>query len=43
LANVIIPTLFYVQGMEKLEEDKKYLKSYLWPLLEKFFASVDIA
>jgi hypothetical protein len=41
-ANVIIPTPFYVQHMEKLEEDRNYLKYSLWPLLEGFFASKDI-
>jgi hypothetical protein len=41
-ANVIISTPFYVQHMEKLEEDINYLKCSLWPLLEGFFASKDI-
>jgi hypothetical protein len=43
MANVIIPTTFYVQDLGKLEDDNNYLKSCLWPLLEGFFASEDIA
>jgi hypothetical protein len=43
MANVTIPTAFYVQDLGNLEEDNNYLKSCLWPLLEGFFASEDIA
>jgi hypothetical protein len=43
MANVIIPTAFYVQDLGNLEDDNNYLKSCLWPLLEGFFASEDIA
>jgi hypothetical protein len=43
MANVIIPTPFYIEHMLKLEEDHNYLKTCLWPLLEGFFASADIA
>jgi hypothetical protein len=43
MANVIIPTAFYVQDLGNLEEDNNYLKSCLWPLLEGFFASEDIS
>jgi hypothetical protein len=41
-ANVINPTPFYMQHMEKLEDDRNYLKCSLWLLLEGFFASKDI-
>jgi hypothetical protein len=39
---VINPTPFYMQHMEKLEDDRNYLKCSLWLLLEGFFASKDI-
>jgi hypothetical protein len=42
IANVIIPTPFYVENMLKLEEDCNYLRSSLWPLLEGFFATADV-
>jgi hypothetical protein len=43
MANVIIPTSFYVEQMGQLEEDNNYLRSCLWPLLEGFFASANIS
>jgi hypothetical protein len=38
-ANVIITTLFYIQNLEKLEDDGSYLMASLWPLLEEFASS----
>jgi hypothetical protein len=43
MANVIIPTPFYIEYMLKLEDDRNYLKTWLWPLLEGLFASADVA
>jgi hypothetical protein len=42
VANVIIPSPFYVENMGKIEEDNNYLKTSLWPLLEGFFASSSV-
>jgi hypothetical protein len=32
-ANIITPNAFYVEHLQKLGDDKNYLKSTLWPLL----------
>ena len=42
MENVIIPSPFYIENMEKIEKDNNYLKTSLWPLLEGFFASSSI-
>jgi hypothetical protein len=43
MANVKIPTPFYIEHMLKLEDDRNYLKTCLWPLLEGLFASANVA
>jgi hypothetical protein len=41
-ANLIIPTPFYVAELQKLGDDKAFLKGSLWPHLQGFYASQDI-
>ena len=41
--NVIISTSFYTKKMERLGDDKSFLKSSLWLLLQGLFGSIDVA
>jgi hypothetical protein len=41
-ANIITPNAFYVEHLQKLGDDKNYLKSTLWPLLQDFFDADDV-
>ena len=41
--NVILTRAFYVADMETLEDDNLHLKASVWPLLEKFSQSEDVA
>jgi hypothetical protein len=41
-ANLIIPTAFYVAEMQKLGDDKGFLKGCLWPLLQGLYRCKDI-
>jgi hypothetical protein len=38
-ANLVIPTLFYVAELQKLGDDKAFLKGSLWPNLQGFYGS----
>jgi hypothetical protein len=40
--NVLITSPFYVKWLRTLGNDKQYLKSYLWPLLEAFWRCPDV-
>ena len=42
LGNLIIPTPFYVEDIQKLGDDKGFLKGCLWPLLQGFSGCEDI-
>jgi hypothetical protein len=37
MSNIIAPNPFYMEHLQKLGEDKNYLKSTLWPMLQAFF------
>jgi hypothetical protein len=41
-ANVIISTSFYVEKVERLGDDRSFLKSSLWPLLQGLFESANV-
>jgi hypothetical protein len=41
-ANVINPTSFYVEKLQRLGDDINYLKSTLWPLILGLSTSADI-
>jgi hypothetical protein len=41
-ANLVIPIPFYVAEVQKLGDDKAFLKGSLWPHLQGFYASRDI-
>ena len=40
-ANVVITTPFYVANLENLADDKNFLESTLWPLLQLFLSAAD--
>jgi hypothetical protein len=40
--NVVVSTSFYVAELEKLADDRNFLESTLWPLLQLFLAAADI-
>jgi hypothetical protein len=40
--NIILILPFYVEKLEKLEDDNNYLNSAVWPMLEAFVNSVDV-
>ena len=42
ISNVVISSPFYVAALEKLCDDKNFLKSTLWPVLETFQLSAHI-
>jgi hypothetical protein len=42
MSNIIAPNPFYVEHLQKLGEDKNYLKSTLWPMLQAFFDADDV-
>jgi hypothetical protein len=41
--NITISTSFYVEKVERLGDNRSFLKSSLWPLLQGLFGSVDVA
>jgi hypothetical protein len=41
-SNIILILPFYVEKLEKLEDDNNYLNSAVWPMLEAFVNFVDI-
>jgi hypothetical protein len=41
-SNIILILSFYVEKLEKLEDDNNYLNSAVWPMLEAFIISVDV-
>jgi hypothetical protein len=41
-SNIILILLFYVEKLEKLEDNNNYLNSVVWPMLEAFVNSVDV-
>jgi hypothetical protein len=41
-ANLIIPTVFYVEELEKLGDDKAFLRACLWPQLQALSRCKDI-
>jgi hypothetical protein len=40
--NIIIPAPFYVRQLQRIEDDKMYLKSSFWPLLQEVFGCLDV-
>ena len=41
-ANVVISTPFYVADLENLDDDKNFLESTLWPMLQLFLSAADV-
>jgi hypothetical protein len=41
-SNIITPRAFYVETLKKLGDDKNYLKSTLWPMLQDLFDAADV-
>lgn len=39
--NIIISKPFYIEQLENLQEDNKYLMSTFWPLLQALFCAYD--
>jgi hypothetical protein len=42
ISNVVAAKAFYVEYLQKLGDDKNYLKGTLWPLLQALFDTDDV-